>query len=223
MQIMPMGDSAIVIKLGDVIKTATLERVQAWSATLMSNPPAGTLDIVPAYNTITVFYDLQLIKDLEAFCADLMLGLRRAKSVKIGKQRTVSIPVCYGGEYGPDLAMIAKRANLTENAAIALHSRGLYLVHAVGFSPGFAYLGGLAKKLHAPRLKTPRTRVPAGSLGIGGAQTGVYPFSSPGGWNLIGRTPLLMFCADDPEPARLSVGDQVKFKPITAEEFLAWK
>jgi inhibitor of KinA len=134
------------------------------------------------------------------------------------------IPVCYGGEFGPDLAEVAAHAGLDEGATSALHSGAKYRVHAVGFAPGFPYLAGLPGKLHIPRRATPRTRVPAGSIGIGGAQTGVYPLSTPGGWRLIGRTPLRLFRPEnETEPALLRPGDRVRFQAISPEEFAAWK
>jgi len=133
------------------------------------------------------------------------------------------IPVCYGGKYGPDLAIMAKRASMTGEMVVNLHSRAEYLVQAVGFMPGFAYLSGLPTKLHTPRLATPRTQVPAGSVGISGGQTGVYPCQSPGGWNLLGRTPVTLFAAGAAEPVLLRVGDTVKFKPISPKDFVAWK
>jgi inhibitor of KinA len=139
------------------------------------------------------------------------------------ESRRVEIPVCYEGEFASDLADVAARSGLTTQRVVELHSGADYLAHAVGFAPGFAYLGGLPQKIHTPRRATPRTSVPAGTVGIGGAQTGVYSLTTPGGWNLIGRTPLKMFDAARAEPALLRVGDQVKFRAITPEEFAAWK
>ena len=135
----------------------------------------------------------------------------------------VDIPVSYDGELGPDLGEVAARAGLTPEQVVALHTSGNYFVQAIGFAPGFAYLGGLPEKLHTPRRATPRTQVPAGAVGIGGALTGVYPLVTPGGWNLIGRTPLKMFDPSRAEPALVRAGDRVRFRAITAEEFAAWK
>lgn len=223
MQFTPLGDSAVAIEFGEVIKPAILERVRAVTAVLLGNPPAGTMDVVPAYTSVTVFYDLARIKGYAEFCNELKSRIATAKSVKLAKIRTVTIPVCYGGEYGPDLSEVAEKAKLTEQAVAALHGKPVYTVHALGFTPGFPYLGELPFKLHTPRRETPRVKVPAGSVGIGGSQTGIYPLASPGGWNLIGRTPLSLFAPGREEPALLRVGDEVKFKPITAEEFAAWK
>ncbi len=223
MQFTPLGDSAVVIGVGKGIKPATLQRVRALTAMLRNDPPHGTMDIVPAYTTITVFYDLARISSVEDFSAELKRKTRWVKSAKLEKPRTVTIPVCYGGEFGPELPAIAQRTKLSEKEVISMHLGGDYVVHALGFAPGFTYLGGLAEKLHTPRLETPRTHVPPGSVGIGGVHTGVYPFSTPAGWNLIGRTPISMFRMREDEPALLRMGDQVKFRSISEEEFTTWK
>ena len=135
----------------------------------------------------------------------------------------IEIPVSYGGEHGPDLQEVAQHCGLAVTEVMALHAKADYLVHAIGFAPGFPYLGGLPEKLHAPRRTTPRLSVPAGSVGIGGAQTGIYPLVTPAGWQIIGCTPLLLFRPNEAEPTLLRVGDRVKFRAITPEEFAAWK
>jgi inhibitor of KinA len=149
---------------------------------------------------------------------DALLKAKHNKGASEG--RTVELPVCYGGEFGPDLATVAEHAKLSPEEVIKRHCAGNYLVYLVGFSPGFAYLGGLAKELATPRHATPRPRVPAGSIGIGGEQTGVYPVSTPGGWNLIGRTPLRLFLPEQDPPVMLRAGDRVKFRAISMEEFV---
>ncbi len=223
MQLEPMGDSAVVVGYGNVIRAATLDKVRAATKALEEDPPMGTLDIIPAFTTLTVIYDPVSAGGFEAFKTTLAACLQKVKRSYRRMVTTVTIPVCYGGEHGPDLGLVAQGAKLSERAAIALHTRPKYIVGAVGFTPGFPYLAGLSQKLHTPRKTVPLTHVPAGSVGIGGAQTGVYPLSSPGGWNLIGRTPLNLFNAAESYPALLRVGDQVQFKAISAEEFAAWK
>jgi inhibitor of KinA len=218
-----MGDTAVVLQLGSGIKETTLARVRALAGALEREPPAGVVDIVPSATAVTVFYDLARIQGFAELCAALKMHAARIKPLKRKAIRTLTIPVCYGGEHGVDLVEVATQAGLSEAAVIALHAQTTYLVHAVGFMPGFPYLGGLAKKLHTPRRAQPRAQVPAGSVGIGGEQTGVYPLVSPGGWNLIGRTPLKLFQPGEAPPILLRVGDRVKFKPITPEEFAAWK
>lgn len=224
MQLSPLGDSAVVVALGDEVDEATLARVGALAESLVREKPRGVTDVVPAFASVTVYYDIARTGGYAQLCAELVARAQRAESTLIAKAaRVVEIPVCYGGTFGPDLAEIAARAKTDEHGVVAMHSRGSYLVHAIGFAPGFAYLGGLPEKIHTPRRATPRTSVPAGTVGIGGAQTGVYPLMTPGGWNLIGRTPLKMFDAGRAEPALLRTGDRVKFRAISAEEFAAWK
>ncbi len=145
--------------------------------------------------------------------------LERLDEVKLPEPRHVEIPVCYGGEFGPDLAEVCAMHGMTPAQAIELHASAEYRVYFLGFVPGFAYLGELPKDLVTARLATPRKRVPAGSVGIAGNQTGVYPFATPGGWRLIGRTPLKMFRADRDGLSLLSIGDGVRFTPISAERF----
>jgi inhibitor of KinA len=133
--------------------------------------------------------------------------------------RTVSIPVCYGGEYGPDLEYVARHHNLTPEEVISIHSEGEYLAYMIGFAPGFPFLGGLSEKIATPRRPSPRTSIPAGSVGIAGMQTGVYPISTPGGWQLIGQTPVKLFLPKQNPPSLLQAGDIVKFEPISKEEY----
>ncbi len=224
MTLSPLGDTAVVLALGHEMDEATIMRVRALTAALEHNLPAGVTDIVPAFTSVTVFYDLAQVGSYEQLCAELRTWAGRAASrppFEMG--RLVEIPVCYGDEFGPDLGEVAAHANLSAAEIVALHSGAEYRVHAIGFVPGFPYLGGLPAKLHTPRRATPRTQVPAGAVGIGGAQTGVYPLATPGGWNLIGRTPLALFRAQETPPTLLRMGDRVKFQPITAKEFVAWK
>jgi inhibitor of KinA len=147
--------------------------------------------------------------------------LERLEEVSLPEPRQLEIPVCYGGEYGPDLNDVAAMHGMTPAQAIEIHSSTDYLVYFLGFVPGFAYLGELPEALVTPRLATPRRRVPAGSVGIAGSQTGVYPFATPGGWRLLGRTPMAMFRTDRDGLSLLSIGDRVRFMPISREQFAA--
>jgi KipI family sensor histidine kinase inhibitor len=229
MRFSALGDSAIIAECGNDRSPETLQRVRAFAEAIERAHVASVLDVVPAFASVTVFYDPSRIAsttnelpytwiaaELARLASDLKL---ESSAVRHHPSKEVVIPVCYGGEAGPDLASLAQEAGLTVEEAIALHSGASYLVHAIGFSPGFPYLGGLPEKLHAARLPTPRTTVPAGSVGIGGAQTGIYPLATPGGWQIIGRTPLKLFDVTQPDPALLRLGDRVKFQAVEPKDF----
>ncbi|MEO6002180.1 MAG: 5-oxoprolinase subunit PxpB [Opitutus sp.] len=241
MTLAPLGDSAVVVTLGNAIDETTLLRVRSLVAELERVKSPGIIDIVPAYATVTVFYEIvpagatpeppyqrvcRIVEEALAKIEHRWPDLLRANlesSQSRDAQSVVRIPVCYGGEYGPDLEEVARHCKLTRDEVVSIHSEGKYGVYAIGFSPGFPYLGGLSPKLHTPRRESPRTMVPAGSVGIGGQQTGIYPLSSPGGWQLIGRTPKPLLQLASENPALLRVGDRVQFFQITPEEFSTWK
>lgn len=237
----PLGDSAVVVTVGTTLDESTLARVRALAAALERETATGIVDVVPAYTTVAVFYDLntagvgeetpyqRICRVIEACAAREEHGWPDVVRQKLGAEtgradaREIEIPVCYRGEFGPDLGAVARHCGMSEEDVAALHSGARYVVHAVGFTPGFAYLGGLPEKLFTPRRPAPRTRVPAGSVGIGWMHTGVYPLATPGGWQLIGRTPLRLFQPEAQSPSLLRMGDHVKFRPITIEELVAWK
>ncbi len=227
MQITPLGDSALIIELGDAINESTHLRVQAAWRALTAEPMPGVSEAVPAYTTVTLFYDPAQLVRAGAPADDLVSWLSERvrerlknppKSAKT-KPRTVEVPVVYGGDFGPDLARVAAQAKLSPEDVVKRHAKVEYRVHLIGFAPGFPYLGGLPKELITPRHAKPRMAVPAGSVGIGGEQTGIYPQVTPGGWNLIGCTPLRLFRPEDDPPVLLQAGDIVKFRPVTSEEF----
>jgi KipI family sensor histidine kinase inhibitor len=194
------------------------ESVRRLLRLLEQQPVAGVRNLHPAYCSLLIKFDAlrtshdELEKSLREY-------IKRLDEVKLPEPRHEEIPVCYGGEFGPDLAEVCKLHGMTEAEAIELHTSAEYLVYFLGFVPGFAYLGELPKELATPRLTAPRKRVPAGSVGIAGNQTGVYPFATPGGWRLIGRTPIKMFRADEGGLSLLSIGDRVRFTPISRERF----
>lgn len=229
MRIEPLGDAAALVILGGETGGENLQRVLGLARELEASRAEGIEDVVPAYNTIAVFYDPLRLGRGGRPPFDEVRSWVEARAARAGSGsgspvgRRVEIPVCYGGRSGPDLAEVAAGAGLSEADAVALHSEADYRVHAIGFVPGFPYLGGLPERLATPRRATPRPRVPAGSVGIGGSQTGVYPFATPGGWQLIGRTPLALFDPARAEPALLRAGDTVRFKPISEGEFASWK
>jgi inhibitor of KinA len=181
-------------------------------------PVAGIRNLHPAYCSLLVKFDALRLRHEEVE-AILRRCLARLDEVKLPEPRHVEIPVCYGGEFGPDLAGVCALRGITAAQAIELHASADYLVYFLGFVPGFAYLGELPEALVTPRLATPRRRVAPGSVAMAGNQTGVYPFATPGGWRLIGRTPLAMFRTDRDELSLLSIGDRVRFTPISAERF----
>lgn len=218
-QFEPLGEAALLLRFGDTLNVELARHVQSFARDLRANAPAGVLDLVPAYASLAVHFDpLQI--DLDAVAAWVRARLREGEHGRSARDgRRIEIPVCYGGDYGPDLADVAAHAGLSEEAVITLHSGGDYVVAMIGFLPGFPYLLGLDPRLAMPRLSTPRPEVRAGAVGIGGAQTGIYPQQSPGGWRLIGRTPEQLFDSSRVEPSLLQPGDRVRFVAIAAPDF----
>ena len=216
----PASDQSLLITFGMEISLTAHQQVMKLLRLLQLEPVANVRNLHPAYCSLLIKFDgLRVSHDeVEAILREY---LARLEEVKLPDPRQVEIPVCYGGEYGPDLEDVCALHGMSPTQAIELHSSAMYLVYFLGFVPGFAYMGGLPGGLVTPRLATPRRRVPAGSVGIAGNQTGVYPFATPGGWRLIGRTPVAMFRADREELGLLSIGDRVRFTPISAERFAA--
>jgi KipI family sensor histidine kinase inhibitor len=192
------------------------EKIRKLLRVLELEPVAGVCNLHPAYCSLLVKFDALKLRH-EELEAVLRRYLQRLEEVKLPEPRHVEIPVCYGGEFGPDLPEVCALRGMTAAQAIELHASVEYLVYFLGFVPGFAYLGELPNELVTPRLAAPRRRVAPGSVGIAGNQTGVYPFATPGGWRLLGRTPLAMFQADREGLSLLSIGDRVRFTPIDAE------
>ncbi|WDM03076.1 5-oxoprolinase subunit PxpB [Alicyclobacillus cycloheptanicus] len=214
----PLGDHAVLIGLGDEIQESVHGRVKAVCDMLDRSSIPGVVEWVPAFTSVAVVYD-----PLVTACSVLIDHLRRVladlPSLDVLGGRIVDIPVCYGGPFGPDLHEVARRCGLSEAEVIRLHSEPLYRVYMVGFVPGFPYLGGLPKRLAAPRKRQPRTQVPEGSVGIAGEQTGIYSLSTPGGWQIIGRTPVKLFDPTVNPPSYLQMGDRVRFCPISEETY----
>ncbi len=222
-----LGDSAVIITLGDSIDDGTHRLVRAASKRIRDDPPPGFIDIVPAFVSIVVHYDPLTAAQQHKYSGrpyEQVVNFLRDRLIDLDVSdldapRTVEIPVCYGGDLGPDLDDVARLHGLTADEVIRLHTGAEYLVYMIGFMPGFAYLGGLPEQIATPRRKTPRTAVPAGTVGIGGQQTGVYPLVSPGGWNLIGRTPAKIFDIARDEPTLVATGDRVRFRAVSRAEF----
>ncbi len=211
--IRPLGDCAVRVTLGNAHDPAAPQRGRRFCAWLALAAVPGINEWVPAYTSVTVFYAPERI-DYAAVCRALTRGMADLASAPASRGRLVELPVRYGGADGPDLSSLAARHGLSALQVVSLHAGSVYEVVMVGFLPGFPYLRGLPPALHTPRLSTPRTLVPAGSVGIGGAQTGVYPCESPGGWNLVGRTDTPLFDVLRDPPALLQAGDRVRFVPL---------
>ena len=219
-RLLPVGDSALLIEFGDEINPDINAQVHTLALALADYAQPGVGEAVPTYRSLLWHYDvLRLSFDEISSLAGQALG--RVKSNAPPEPRVVDIPTCYGGELGPDLAFVARHNNLKPKDVMRLHTSTLYPLYMLGFSPGFAYLGGLPGAIATPRLSTPRTQVPAGSVGIASGQTGIYPITSPGGWQLIGRTPLRLFDPQRDPPTLLRPGDRVRFVPIDPARFAA--
>jgi len=219
-QFEPLGEAALLLRFGDAPDPDLAARLQSFARTLGRQRPAGVIELVPAFASLAVHFD-PLQTDLDRVAAWVRAGLREPESARdrAAGGRRVELSVCYGGELGPDLAALAAHAGLNEEDVIRRHSQAEYVVAMIGFLPGFPYLLGLDPALAMPRLETPRVEVPAGSLGIGGNQTGLYPQASPGGWRLIGRSPQRLFDPTREAPSLLLPGDRVRFVPISLSEF----
>jgi len=212
------SDQALLVYLGEEISLATHRRVVGILRLLQAQPPPWLRNLQPAYCSLLVEFDSLQIDhaEVETF---LCACEHRAEKITPSPARLIEIPVCYGGEFGPDLQEVASLHNLTIDRAIQLHSSHTYHAYFLGFAPGFAYLGDLPDDLATPRVATPRKKVPAGSVALAAKQTAVYPSATPGGWRLIARTPLRMFAADRNPMSLINIGDEVHFRPITPQEF----
>ncbi len=218
MQFQAASDQTLLVHLGDQIGATTHERVVRLLRALQGEPIKWLRNIQPAYCSLLVTFDATAVDHTEVL-EKLSALEKRAKKLPATKPRLVDVPVCYGGEFGPDLEWVTQQLGLTAEKVVELHIAPTYHAYFLGFAPGFAYLGDLAKELTVPRLETPRKEVHAGSVGIAGQQTAIYPFETPGGWRLIGRTPLEIFQKDRDPMGLIAIGDQVRFRPITRAQF----
>lgn len=225
-QLYPLGEQTVLIDFGDEINRVHYTYVKQISSLLDRDKPEWLIEYIPAYTTLTLVYDPLLLWKQGAISPYqyLVQELEKILSVHLldedQEERTVTLPVCYGGEFGPDLAHVAEYNSLTEEEVVHIHSNGEYLVYMLGFAPGFPYIGGMEDAIATPRRSSPRVRIPAGSVGIAGGQTGIYPIETPGGWQLIGRTPIRLFDVIKNPPTFLQAGDKVRFQPISTEEYL---
>ena len=223
-QIYPLGDSALTISFADVIDETINQQVLVLFHSLIQEKIIGATDIIPAYSSLTVIYDLIEIKKHHHNAFDFVHQqiknvVQKQQQHIVSKYRFIKIPVCYDAIFALDIIELAEQKNIAVDEFIRLHTQKKYRVYMIGFLPGFAYMGKVDEQIATPRKSTPRTNIVAGSVGIAGEQTGIYPFDSPGGWNIIGRTPIKMFDIKKEQPTFLQAGDEVEFVPISVEEF----
>jgi KipI family sensor histidine kinase inhibitor len=212
------GDSALVVEFGDEIHPELNHKLQGFVRALEDQNIQGIREYIPTYRSLMIVYDPAVILFQELVGKIQQIQSEQPTS-RFLKPRIVEVPVLYGGKFGPDIECVAQHNRLSIEEVIALHSGRDYLVYMLGFTPGFCYLGGMSKRLETPRLAMPRTRIPAGSVGIAGKQTGVYPIDSPGGWRLIGRTPLCLFDPNREPAVLITAGDYVRFSRIDAQDY----
>ena len=213
-----VGDRGVLVEYGNIISQEINRKVRTVTTALNLERPEGIVEVIPTYRSLLIIYD-PLIINLTSLENELESIEDRLDGLDIPLPRTVEIPVLYGGEYGPDIEFVAQAHNLTVDDVVRIHSGASYQIYMIGFTPGFPFLGGLPEVLHTPRIETPRAFVPAGSVGIANNQTGMYPIDSPGGWRLIGRTPLKLFDPSKEDPFLYSAGDIIRFVPISADEY----
>lgn len=225
-EISQISETSALVEFGKIISEDINKKVRTFCTYLDEYPFKGMIEYVPAFTSVSIIYnplDMNSESPYDAVKDILDKIISKLKFSSIGEENIVKVPVCYGGEFGQDIEHVAKINNISVDDVIKIHSGGKYLVYMIGFAPGFPYLGGMSEKISAPRRESPRTAIPAGSVGIAGMQTGVYPIETPGGWQLIGRTPLKMFDLNRNPKSLLKAGDIAKFYPISYEEYLKLK
>ncbi len=212
------GDQALIAEFGNKISKEINEQVRAFAYLLEQQGLEGILETIPAYRSLMIHYNPLVIEE-KALITLLKEREKGLEGLEMPSPLITEIPTIYGGEYGPDLKGVAKHAGISEEEVIKVHSSGEYLIYMLGFTPGFPYLGGMDPRIAAPRLNNPRKKIPRGSVGIADTQTGIYSLDSPGGWQLIGWTPVVLFDPGKKQPFLLKAGDYIKFCPINHEEY----
>ena len=212
------GDRGLLVEYGDVIDPDVNNKVRSMAIIMEKESSKSVIETIPTYRSLLIIYD-PAITNPAKLKKEILALEERLSQIKIPPPNTVEIPVCYGGEFGPDIQFVADHNSITADDVVRIHSEADYQIYMIGFTPGFPFLGGLPKELHTPRLETPRSFVPERSVGIANNQTGIYPLASPGGWQLIGKTPLRLFAPEHSNPFIYKVGDRIKFKPISAEDY----
>lgn len=217
-KILPTGDRALTVEFGNEIDESINARLMGFIRTLSEKRIKGIEEFVPSFRSVLIHYNPALLSYEKM--TDIVNGaVNEPVKESSHHKRIVKVPVCYDEVYGPDIKDVAEHAGLTVEEVIKIHTSTPYLVYMLGFQPGFPYLGGLDERIHTPRLETPRIRLEAGSVGIGGGQTGLYPMESPGGWRIIGVTPVRCYNPEKEKPIPYKAGDRIQFVSITKEEF----
>ncbi|HLS61089.1 MAG TPA: 5-oxoprolinase subunit PxpB [Virgibacillus sp.] len=234
----PLGDSALIVQFGEGIHQTIHQKVRRLSAMLEEDSFTGFIESVPAYNNLLIYYNPYVVHQshrtnqsncelpfspYQKVCTYMNDLVQKIEEKTFFEARQITIPVLYGGEYGSDLTYVAAYHGLSVEEVINIHSENEYLVYMIGFAPGFPFLGGMNENIATPRKKTPRLAIAPGSVGIAGKQTGVYPLETPGGWQIIGRTPQRLFLPEISPPTLLQPGDKLRFAPISFEEYMNYE
>ena len=218
LRLAPSGDLALVASFGNEISEALNTKVRALMLALEKVNVEGIVEMTPTYCSLMIHYDPLRI-GYETLCGRVRETLEALDDIELPAPRVIEIPVLYGGEYGPDLDYVAQHNGLSVDEVIEIHTSRNYRIYMLGFTPGFPYLGGMDERIATPRLETPRTKIAGGSVGIAGAQTGIYPIDSPGGWQIIGRTPVALYDPQSAEPILLKAGESIRFVQIDQKTF----
>jgi inhibitor of KinA len=218
------GEKGLIVEFGTGIDPVINAQVHRLAKTLRTKMPEHIQEVVPTYRSLMVYFDpLAISREALQWNIEKYLDAPGSASAASDTARIITIPVSYGGEFGPDLEFVSKHNSISEDEVVAIHTSIPYLVYMLGFTPGFPYLGGMSERIATPRLASPRVKIPAGSVGIAGKQTGIYPVESPGGWQLIGRTPLTLFNPLAENPFVFAAGDYLQFTAIKMDEYAALK